>query len=89
MPHTTITVFSRDKAYSDALAILTDAYFAANRESEAEDGPASATDLLLDARVYIQKQWNELQAARLAWPYLARFRDGRTMRLKMFAQRGI
>jgi hypothetical protein len=55
---TTITVFSRDKAYSDALAILAQAH--------AEADSALADDLLSDARLYLAAQWNELQNARMA-----------------------
>ena len=55
---TTITVFSRDKAYSDALAILANAYDLADDEM--------ATYWLLDAMTHLQVQWNELQDARMA-----------------------
>jgi transcription termination factor Rho len=53
---TTITVFNRDKAYSDALAILANAYDLAESQR--------AMNFLLDAMTHLQHQWNELQAAR-------------------------
>ena len=64
---TTITVFSRDKAYSDALAILRAAH-----ESVCIDTPIStgqfefAESLLYNAKVYLAGQWREYQESRAA-----------------------
>ena len=61
---TTITVFSRDKAYSDALDILLRAEIAAIADDADFEG-RSAEDWLGSAQMHLGRQWKELHEARM------------------------
>jgi len=66
MTQTTITVFSRDKACSDALAILQRAEDTLAAEWRGTDEQDLADHVLFDAMTYLAAQWREFQDARMA-----------------------